>query len=243
MHRRVTNGSEAPNVIALIPAYNEERRVADVVIGASHHLPVLVVDDGSADATSARAREAGATVMTRTRNQGKGEALRAGFRQALAKGFDAVITLDADGQHDPAEIPGFLHAHRDRGADLIIGARDFSQMPLVRRFANRFGRWSFSWALGRPVRDNQSGYRLVSRRLMESMLTSDEAGFEFEVEMIVVCVEREFKLDWVSIRTIYAGEESHIRPLQHLINFSRMVVDTRRRIRRKTREPVLPPGD
>jgi glycosyltransferase involved in cell wall biosynthesis len=219
-------------VLALIPAYNEANRVADVVAGARAHLAVLVVDDGSLDNTADCARDAGAIVLRQVPNQGKGAALRAGFRQALDDSYEAVLTLDADGQHDPNEIPKFLRAYIERQADLIIGARDFRQIPLLRRAANTLGRWTFSWALGQPVRDNQSGYRLISRRLLEATLTSRESGFEFEVEMIVICVQRSFVLEWVPIRTIYAGEKSHINPLHHIIHFLRVVWQTRQRVRK-----------
>ena len=149
---------------------------------------------------------------------------------ALAQGFDAVITLDADGQHDPAEISKFLKQFSQEQPDLIIGARDFSQMPFIRRLSNKTGTFWFSWAMGRPIRDNQSGYRLLSRRLTEAMLESSETGYEFEVDMIAVCIERKWKLDWVTIRTIYGDEESHINPLKHTWEFFRMVWQTRRRM-------------
>ena len=219
------------NLLALIPAYNEALHIDDVVTGASLHLPVVVVDDGSSDETASRAESAGALVLRQTPNQGKGAALRTGFRFALEQGYQGVLTLDADGQHDPAEMPIFLERYEQSGADLIIGARDFSQMPLVRRFSNTFGRWSFSWALGQPDRDNQSGYRLISRRLMEATLLSSEGGFEFEVDMIVICVEKGWLLDWVPIRTIYAGERSHINPFRHTLNYFRLIWQTRQRMR------------
>ena len=215
-------------VLALIPAYNESEHIAEVVRDTRTHLPVLVVDDGSTDNTAARAEEAGASVLRQTPNQGKGAALRSGFRWALEGGYEAVVTLDADGQHDPTEIPKFLDAYTAYHADLIIGARNFQDMPPIRRLSNTVGRWSFSWAIGQPIRDNQSGYRLISSRLLEAILDSDETGFEFEVEMIVTCIQRGFRLDWVPIRTIYAGETSHIRPWHHTINFFRMVWKTRR---------------
>jgi glycosyltransferase involved in cell wall biosynthesis len=217
-------------ILALIPAYNEALRIAKVITGARNHLPVLVVDDGSTDETAIQAETSGATVLRQIPNQGKGVALRAGFRWAIDEGYDAVLTLDADGQHDPTEIPKFLEVCHTNQADLIIGARDFSQMPLVRRLANSLGRWTFSWALGQPVQDNQSGYRLISRRLLEVLLTSDEQGFEFEVEMIVTCVQQSFGLEWVPIRTIYAGESSHIQPIEHTKKFLRVVWQTRQMI-------------
>ena len=222
---------ETLNILALIPAYNEARRVSTVVTTACQYLPVLVVDDGSTDDTAAVATLSGATVLSQRPNQGKGVALKTGFLKAIAEGYAAVLTLDADGQHDLAEIPKFLQAYQEQEVDLIIGARDFSQIPPVRRVANTLGRWSFSWAVGRPVQDNQSGYRLISRRLMEAMLASQEHGFQFEVEMFVVCVQKGYALDWVPIRTIYAGESSHIQPLQHVVEFTRMVLQTRKRIK------------
>ena len=218
-------------ILALIPAYNETSRIGAVIDGTRSNIPVLVVDDGSTDDTAARAEESGFPVLRQQPNQGKGAALRAGFSWALDNGYEAVITLDADGQHDPAEIPKFIQAYEQHSADLIIGARDFSQIPLVRRLANTIGRWSFSWALGEPVRDNQSGYRLLSVRMVKAVLNSQEQGFEFEVDMIVECVQRGYRLEWVPIRTIYAGEKSHINPLEHSLNWIRIVWQTRQRVR------------
>jgi glycosyltransferase involved in cell wall biosynthesis len=220
--------------IAVIPAYNESEHITPVVELAGRHLPVLVVDDGSIDETSHRAETAGAQVLHQIPNQGKGAALRAGFRKALDQGCDAVITLDADGQHDPMEIPKFLEAYARRPADLIIGMRSFNQMPFSRRLANTTGRWLFTWALGKPIPDNQSGYRMLSRRLMEALLDSTEQGFEFEVEMIATCLRRKYDLAWVPIRTIYSGESSHIHPFQHIVNFFRIVWTTRKKMREQT---------
>ncbi len=230
---RPPEGATAKPVLAVIPAYNEAAAIAPVVNAARQHLPVLVVDDGSRDETAAVAAAAGATVLQQKPNQGKGAALRAGFRWAMAQGHEAVLTLDADGQHDPAEIPAFLAAWQGAAGnepDLIIGARDFGKIPFVRRLANTLGRWSFSWAVGQPIADNQSGYRLLSSRMMEATLSSREQGFEFEVEMIVVCIEKGYELAWVPIRTIYADEVSHISPLHHARQFGRVVWQTRRRL-------------
>jgi glycosyltransferase involved in cell wall biosynthesis len=186
------------------------------------------VDDGSTDDTAAQARAAGATVLIQNPNQGKGAALQAGFRWAMAEGYEAVITLDADGQHNPAEIPKFVQAYQTQQADLIVGRRDFSQMPPVRRLANWSGGLAYSWAVGQRIFDNQSGYRLISRRLLAALLDRNlERGFEYEVEMITICVRRGFKLAWVPIQTIYAGETSHIQPVQHTKNFLRLLWRTR----------------
>ena len=223
-------------VLALIPGYEEGPRIGAVVTAASRHLSCLVVDDGSTDDTAAQAEAAGARVVRQVPNAGKGAALRAGFRIALDEGWDAVVTLDADGQHDADEIPRFVAAFATAGAsgprpELVIGRRDFARMPPVRRLSNTLGTAAFSWAVGQRIPDNQSGYRLLGRRLMAATLDSREAGFEFEVGMIAVCLRRGWTLDWVPISTIYAGEPSHVRPVAHLRHFVRATRAARRLMR------------
>lgn len=229
----MTNRSSNAEIIALIPAYNEGLHIAEVIAQAQEHLPVVVVDDGSKDDTAAQAEKAGADVVRQIPNQGKGAALMRGFRYALERGCSAVVMLDADGQHDPAEITKFLEAFAATGADLIIGQRDFRFMPPLRKRTNTFGTWVFSWAVGQHIPDNQSGYRLLSRRMLEAMITSDETNFEFEVEMIVECIRRDYKLGWVPIRTIYGDETSHIRPLRHVVHFVRIMAKSRATVRKK----------
>jgi glycosyltransferase involved in cell wall biosynthesis len=211
-------------LVALIPAHDEAARIQRVVAGAIRHLPVLVVDDGSSDETARVAEEAGARVIRQEPNQGKGAALRAGFAAALADGAEAVLTLDGDGQHDPSEIASFLGLYARRTiagspTELIIGRRSFRRMPLTRRLANALGTVTLSAALGRWIHDNQSGYRLIGRRLMAAMLESTESGFAFEVEMIAVCLREDWPIGWVPVRTIYGDETSHIRPAEHLREF------------------------
>jgi glycosyltransferase involved in cell wall biosynthesis len=220
-------------IVAVIPAYNEAPRLGAVVRATREHVQVIVVDDGSTDGTAGVAREAGAMVIEQRPNQGKGAALRAGFRRALADGATAILTLDADGQHDPADIPALLAAaDRQPPPDLVIGQRRFRTMPPVRRLSNELGRRAFSWAVGRDIADNQSGYRVVSRRLAEATLVSDEPGFAFEVEQITTCIRIGGSIAWVPIRTIYAGAPSHIRPVAHLREFVRIVRQARRDVRR-----------
>jgi glycosyltransferase involved in cell wall biosynthesis len=214
------------NIFAVIPAYNEGRHIKKVVEETQNYLPVLVVDDGSKDDTAQAAGEAGATVFSLQPNQGKGVALRQGFQEALARGCEAVVMLDADGQHAPGEIPRFLDCYAQHHSDLIIGERDYRQMPPLRRTTNTFGRWSFSLALGHYVPDNQSGYRLLSRRMLELTLQGREARFEYEVEMIVQCVKAGYRMDWVPISTIYADEVSHIQPVRHVIKWFQLLWTT-----------------
>jgi glycosyltransferase involved in cell wall biosynthesis len=218
-------------ILALIPAYEEGPRIASVVERTRAHLPVVVVDDGSTDDTAARAEAAGATVLRQVPNAGKGAALRAGFRYALERGAPAVVTLDADGQHDPDEIPAFLAAYEADRPELVVGCRDFAEMPPLRRLSNTLGTWVFSAAVGRHIADNQSGYRLIGSRLMAALLDSDESGFEFEVEMIARCIALDLPMAEVPIRTIYAGEPSHIRNAEHVGEFLRVSLAARRVVR------------
>ncbi len=203
-------GSRATDVIAVIPAYQAAATLDVVVRATAEHLPVLVVDDGSTDDTAVVAAAAGAKVLRQRPNQGKGAALRYGFRRALDDGVAAVLTLDADGQHDPACVPDFLARWHASGAPLVIGRRDFSRMPLSRRVANVLGTRVFSWAVGRRIADNQSGYRLIAQPLLGHLLESREVGFEFEVEMITDAVRAGLTIDWVPIPTIYDDAGSHI---------------------------------
>ena len=221
----------AGRVLALIPAYNEQNKVGLVVEGVSAHgLPVLVVDDGSTDETPARAEAAGAVVLRQEMNQGKGVALRRGFRWAIEHGYDAILTLDGDCQHDPEEIPRFLELQGREQYDLLIGARNFDDMPWTRYTMNVLGRWMFSWVMGEPMLDNQSGYRTLSRRLAEATFSSEEDGYEFEVDMIVVCIQHGYRLGWLPIRTIYNEERSHINHIQHIVNYLRLMWKVRRHL-------------
>lgn len=230
-------GPPQRQILAVIPAHDEAPRIGPVVSSAARFVSVLVVDDGSRDETVAVAERAGARVIRQTPNQGKGAALRTGFRAALGDGAEAVVTLDADGQHDPAELPGFLAAAArfeaaGTPAELIVGRRDFRHMPPLRRLSNGLGTLALSAAVGRWIDDNQSGYRWIGRRLMTATLDSTEAGFGFEVEMIAICLREGWRIEWLPIRTIYGDERSHIRPVRHLREF----LGVTRRARRIARE-------
>jgi glycosyltransferase involved in cell wall biosynthesis len=211
------------SVLALIPAWNEGARMCPIVEATRARLPVLVVDDGSDDDTAAVAEAAGATVVCHAENRGKGVALMTGFAWALERGYDAVLTLDADGQHDPADIEKFLDAYEAGAGDLIIGLRDFSQMPFPRFFTNPFGSWLLSLALGTRIYDNQSGYRLHSRRFLE-MLDLTTTGFELEVEVVIQAVCQGVRIGWVDIRTIYGIDKvSYFHPIRDTARFLGMV--------------------
>jgi len=235
-------GREAPGsaaaapdarILALIPAYNEARTIGPIVEAVRRTLPVLVVDDGSSDATAEVARLAGATVISHGVNRRKGAALVTGFAWALDRGYDAVVTLDADGQHDPADLSALLDAYRAGRGDLIIGERNFRAMPFPRFLSSPFGAWLLSLALGTHVTDNQSGYRVFSRRYLENARFT-VTGFEMEVEMIWEAMRLGMSVAWVPIRTIYMSERrSGFHPVKDSARFLRMVWSIWRRRRQQ----------
>jgi glycosyltransferase involved in cell wall biosynthesis len=149
-------------VMGLIPALDAGDTVGLVAAGALKYLDkVVVVDDGSSDDTAANARAAGATVISHSRNLGKGAALKTGFEYALGRGYDAVVTLDADTQHDPDEIPALLK-EAEKGAGIVIGARlgDKEKVPPARYYTNMVGVAAISWRAKNRLLDSQSGFRL-----------------------------------------------------------------------------------
>ena len=218
-------------IAVLIPAWNEAKRVRQVVRPLKDAYPVLVVDDGSRDDTATAAEAEGAFVLRHEQNMGKGRALLTGFAWILEHEYQAVITLDADGQHDPVEIDKFADAFRGGAGDLIIGRRRFSSMPFPRSTANRIGSWMLSQILGQPIHDNQSGYRLYSRTLLEKF-DLKHAGFELEVEAIVQAVSLGVKIGWVDIETIYGIDKaSYFHPLRDSYKFLELIWNVARRKR------------
>ena len=169
-------------ILTVLPAYNEEKHLKQVLEQVLEQTPdVLVVNDGSKDRTADIARECGVMLITRENNLGKGASLKEAFNRALELGYDAVIMLDADGQHDPACIPEFVEKFHETRAPLIIGCRNYEEMPFRRRIPNLIGKALFSTAVGQEIPDNQSGYRLLDRVMMNRMLASNERGYHFEV--------------------------------------------------------------
>lgn len=219
-------------ILALVPAWNEADRIGAVLDALVQEFPVLVVDDGSADETAAVARRAGCEVIEHVENQGKGVALTTGFKYALEEDYEAVLTIDADGQHDPHEATKFVQAFQQGKGDLIIGRRDFSKMPFIRRLGNSIGSWLLSRVLHVKIHDNQSGYRLHTRRLLEA-LDLKRPGFEFEVDVVAQAVVKDLPIAWIEIRTIYSVEKkSYFHPVKDSILFLEMVWQAHRSYQR-----------
>jgi len=209
---------------ALIPAYNAETFVAGVVEQTRAILPVVfVVDDGSEDRTAEKARAAGAIVLSHPANYGKGRALRTGFRHALQEGFDGVVTLDADGQHDPHDIPHLLECARRTEAPVVVGARlDRRTMPLHRRGNNRLVTAVGRWLCGQRVWDFQCGLRFLRSDVLRAVSLETE-GYETESEFLIQAGRLGFRIESVPVQTIYAGQTSHVRAWREMRRFSRLL--------------------
>lgn len=202
-------------IAATIPAYQAAPSVGAVVRGARAVLPeVLVLNDGSTDDTAEEALRAGARVLSFPQNRGKGAALRAAFADLFGRGFDGVITLDADGQHLPEEIPKLLAAAPQ--ADLVLGVRDhlFAEMGALRRASNRFSSKAISFAAGQALADIQTGFRFYSKELVETV-GFPESRFEAESAVVVRAARRGFRIVSVPVRLGFADGRmtSHYRPL------------------------------
>ena len=217
--------------LALIPALNAERTLPKVLAATRKEIePVIVIDDGSTDRTGDVARAGGAIVLRHDVNRGKGAALKTGFAWAMENGYDGVITLDADGQHLPSEIPKFLREREIGGADLIIGGRAhlFQHMLPRRRNANRFSAWCISKCAGVPIPDSQSGFRYYSANLIRSMhLRAD--GFDMESEVIVRAGRRHFRIVTLPIDLGFVDgvATSHYKPLKDTLRIAWTVARTR----------------
>ncbi|HEX2123596.1 MAG TPA: glycosyltransferase family 2 protein [Thermoanaerobaculia bacterium] len=218
-------------IAAIIPALNAERSIARVVVEARRQIePVIVVDDGCSDATGEVARAVGATVLRHEVNRGKGGALKTGFAWILENGYDAAITLDADGQHLPGEIPKFIEARAETSADLIIGGRAhlFEHMLPRRRNANRFSAWCISKCSGSLITDSQSGFRLYSANLLRNVKLHTD-GFDLESEVIVLAGKRGFRILTIPIDLGFVDGigTSHYKPLKDTLRIAWTVTRAR----------------
>jgi glycosyltransferase involved in cell wall biosynthesis len=210
---------------ALVPAYQAAAHLGGVLRRICLHLPpeaVLVVDDGSRDATAAIATEAGVRLIQHDVNRGKGAALLSGFAAARAAGFSEVLTLDADGQHPPECIPDFLAA-RER-ADILIGWRlhDPFAMPPARRLSNRATAAILSALAGQTILDGQCGYRLLALRALAG-LRLRARGFMLESEILVRAARAGASIGHVPIPCVYGDETSHIHVVRDTLRFLALV--------------------
>jgi glycosyltransferase involved in cell wall biosynthesis len=212
------------SIACVVPAYNAAERVGSVVRGVRRALAgVLVVgiDDGSADATGEALGACCDAVVRHPRNLGKGSALRAGFALALARGAERVVTIDADGQHDPASAPLLVAALDD--ADVVLGSRSRrgSPMPVHRRLSNALSSACVSIAAGCPIPDSQTGYRAFRASALREVEALGDR-YDFETDLLIRLARRGFRVATVPVPTIY-GAASHFRPVRDTAHVIRAI--------------------
>ena len=204
--------------LAAIPCYNERIPIAYVVTLARKHVDeVLVIDDGSSDGTADVGREVGATVISHEQNRGKGAAIKTALNYAAANGFDALVLLDGDGQHDPNQIPQLLQPIRDGTADVVIGYRELNQMPRLRQ-AGRLVLDYVTARGGQVTTDSQSGFRALSRKAVEALRSKNlqANGFSIESDMIMAARDQDLRIKEVPITCMYGiGNTSTENPVSH----------------------------
>jgi glycosyltransferase involved in cell wall biosynthesis len=201
-------------VAVVIPAYQAAATIAEVLSRTSRAVPgatVYVVDDGSNDGTGERGRGTGATVLVHARNRGKGAALATGIAAALEGGAGVIITLDADGQHLPEEIPRLAAPVLSGEAELALGARTRSgAMPWGRRCTNWLSAALASRIGGVAVADAQTGFRALSSGVAHTV-RPEEQGYDFETAFLLAALARGIRVRCVPVSTVYEGRPSHFR--------------------------------
>ncbi len=214
------------NVCVVIPTYNEEKAIGNLIRSIrSQNLEVIVVDDGSKDNTYKIACDCGAVVLRNETNQGKGASLIKGLNYALARNFDAVITMDGDGQHLAEEIPFFLRLATYSDSGILIGNRmhKSENMPLVRVITNTLMSWFISAIARQKIPDTQCGYRIIKKEVLKKInLVSSK--FEIESEMLIKASRLGFKIQSIPIKTVYSGEKSRIHPIVDTVRFLKFVI-------------------
>jgi len=212
-------------ICVVIPSYNESDTIGSLVKGVlGKNLDVLVIDDGSTDQTRAIAKGAGAEVLTNKQNEGKGASLNKGFRYAIDKNYDAVITMDGDGQHSPEDLPKFAEALKHSSADIIAGNRMSSSqgMPIIRWLTNKFMSYIISKVCKQYIPDSQCGFRLIKKNVLKK-LNLVSANYEIESETLIDAYRKGFKIESIPVQTIYAEQVSRINPLIDTIRFFRYI--------------------
>ena len=214
-------GLAKSQVLVLIPAYNEEKNVSRVASEAkSLGFPTLVVDDGSSDGTAEEIKRIGVDILTTDVNQGKGAASRRGFEWFLTRNYEALVMMDADGQHDPKELDLFVEALQNSANGMIVGDRMANPrgMPWIRRATNRFMSWILSAIAGQRIPDSQCGYRALKRGVVEKMELRT-TRFEIESEILLEAARLGFPIGSVPIQCVYANEHSSIHPFRDTVRF------------------------
>jgi glycosyltransferase involved in cell wall biosynthesis len=208
-------------VCIVIPSYNESKTIGDVIQRIRQQgREVVVVDDGSTDDTAQVSRNFGAIVLRNSKNRGKGFSLIRGLSYAVDNNFEAVITMDGDGQHNPSDIPYFIQKAESTSAGIIIGNRMCNPrtMPIIRILTNKFMSWLISRLVKQKIADTQCGFRLIKRELLEKIKFTTRR-FETESEILIRASQLGYKIESVPIKSVYQKEKSRINPFLDTVRF------------------------
>lgn len=219
---------ETNKLAIVIPAYNEETTIHQVVKQALNECKnVIVVDDGSTDKTIDQLENLPITVIKHEINKGKAASLWDGFMAALKINVESIITLDGDGQHAPSDIPLLMDRAAEFPKDIIIGARlaDKSAIPAKRYYANKFANFWLAWAAGYPIKDSQSGFRVYPKVLFDNLKISIKHSFVFESEILIKAAQKGIYSHPVKIPAVYKknARPSHFRGVQDISLITQMV--------------------
>ncbi|MBI4340915.1 MAG: glycosyltransferase family 2 protein, partial [Candidatus Omnitrophica bacterium] len=219
--------STAGRYCVVIPAYNAAETIGPLVERVKAlGFDVVVVDDGSSDATAATATQRGAVVISHVTNRGKGQALQTAFEYARRMGYDGVVTMDSDGQHDPQDIAPLIRAGEVQHAGIVVGNRmaNGAGMPPTRRHTNRLMSAIVSSLVRQPIPDSQCGLRMIRREVLEGVPVRSQ-HFEIETELLLNAAAKRWKIVSVPVRTIYeAGQRSHIKPVRDGLRFLGLIL-------------------
>ncbi len=209
-------------ICILIPAYNARLTLRTVVEESLRFgLPVVIVDDGSTDDSSSTLEGLPLTLLTHQRNRGKGAALRTGFVWALDNGYEGIITLDADGQHEPSAIPLMIETATKGNFGCLLASRScqFDQMAGLRKIWNHFGVWCIKKATGFEITDSQSGFRYYACSLLKSVKL-EKNGYDLEMELLMKAWKAGFRLGSIPVPARVADGRftSHYRPVRDTWN-------------------------
>lgn len=208
--------SASIRAVAVIPAFNEAGTIQQVIDGLHGKVDhILVVDDGSTDATASLARRAGADVIEHGNNRGKGHAVRSAIEWVVARDFTHALILDGDMQHLPGEAPLLLEAAARTGVDVVLGERQFGReaMPASRYHANRLGSRVLSWFVGIRFSDTQCGFRVFRVDALRG-ISLRARGYDIETEMLVKLSRRRARITTVPVTAVYTGQRSKLRPVR-----------------------------
>lgn len=216
--------NDQKKIAAIVPFFNEELFIKKLFLSLSEYVHIIIaINDGSTDSSEDIVESFSNVILLKNRdNIGKGYSLNLGFIKAADMGFDYVITIDADLQHDPKFIPEFLK-ELDK-FDVIIGNRlsNISKMPFQRILSNKITSYLLSIKTGQKIKDSQCGFRAYKTEILKDIIPQS-LGFEAESEIIINAARKKYRIGFVPISTLYGNEKSKLNPLQAIYGFIKII--------------------